>query len=136
MDFFAKSGCDHVMVDMPDSAPSTFKGRYDILGAAIANSSNPNMLFGVWCSPSHPWKWAAEAGGHYWRMAGDIYDSWQAVLRQWDVVYSIPNIDRYTGPGRYSFLDQMIVGDVPLRKGSAYGPGLSHDQTVAHMSMW
>ena len=30
----------------------------------------------------------------------------------------------------------MIIGDVPLRKGSAYGPGLTHDEAMAHMSMW
>jgi hypothetical protein len=136
MNFFAEIGCDHVMVDEPDGEPSAFRSRYKLLGDAIADSSNPNMVFGVWCSPTHPWKWAAEVGGNYWRLAGDIYDSWSAVLRQWDVAYSIPNIDRFTKPGRYSFLDQMVVGDVPNRSGSAYGPGLSHDQTVAHMSMW
>ena len=38
MEFFAASGCDHVMVDMPDSAPSAFQGRYDTIGAAIASS--------------------------------------------------------------------------------------------------
>ena len=30
----------------------------------------------------------------------------------------------------------MIVGDVPRRKGSAWGAGLSHEETIAHMSMW
>jgi hypothetical protein len=61
MEFFAASGCDHVMVDMPDSAPSTFQGRYDTIGAAIASSSNPNMVYGVWCSSSHPERWAPQA---------------------------------------------------------------------------
>ena len=136
MSFFADIGCDHVMVDMPDSAPSTFRQRYALLGAGIANSSNPNMLFGVWCSAAHSWKWVHEVGGHYNRIAGDIYDSWSAVLRQWDVAFSIPAISSLTVPGRYSFLDQMIVGDVPGRKGSAYGAGLTHEETVAHMSMW
>lgn len=136
MEFFAQAGCDHIMVDMPDSAPVTFKGRYDTIGAAIANSSNPNMVYGVWCSPTHPEKWAGNAGGNYWRLAGDIYNSWSAVLRQWDVAYSIPNINRFSRKGSYAFLDQMVVGDVPHRKGSAYGAGLSHNETVAHMSMW
>ena len=86
MNFFAEIGCDHVMVDEPDGEPSAFRSRYKLLGDAIADSSNPNMVFGVWCSPTHPWKWAAEVGGNYWRLAGDIYDSWSAVLRQWDVI--------------------------------------------------
>ena len=104
MEFFAKSGCDHVMVDMPDSPPDTFRERYDTIGAAIASSSNPNMMFGVWCSSSHPERWAAHAGGHYWRLAGDSYDGWSSVLRQWDVAYSIPNIDRFSHKGEHDNL--------------------------------
>lgn len=97
------------------------------------------MVYGVWGGGSaKTWKWAAspEVNGTYWRMAGDIYDGWGSVLRQWDTAYSIPSIDRFTKPGRYSFLDQMVLGDIPGRSGSAYGPGLSLDEAVAHMSMW
>ena len=101
MEFFAASGCDHVMVDMPDTAPDTFKARYEKIGSAIASSSNPNMLYGVWCSSSHPERWAAAAGGHYWRTAGDSFDSWSSVLRQWDVAFSIPNIDRFSHKGSF-----------------------------------
>ena len=132
MDFFARVGCDHVMVDGLTNRETAAK-----LGAAIANSSNPNMLFGVWSGGGgHSWKWAGAAGGHYWRMGTDSYDSWQSVLRQWDTAYSVPSIESFTRPGRYSFLDQMIIGDVPRRKGAAYGPGLTHDEAVAHMSMF
>jgi len=127
MEFFAASGCDHVMVDMPDTAPDTFKARYEKIGGAIRESSNPNMLYGVltihtthaysscvwcvvlivyftpgvWCSSSHPERWAAQAGGHYWRIAGDSYDGWSSVLRQWDVAFSIPNIDRFSHKGSF-----------------------------------
>ena len=81
MDFFAGVGCDHVMVDAPDSPD--FKARYAAIGAAIANSSNPNMLYGVWNGGfGHAWKWAAEVGGHYWRMGTDTYDGWTSVMRQ------------------------------------------------------
>ena len=45
------------------------------------------MLLGVWNSGNqHVWKWAASAGGHYWRMASDIYNGWSSVLRQFDTV--------------------------------------------------
>lgn len=139
MAFFARIGCDHVMVDMPAGGATAvnYREHYGAIGAAIANSTNPNMLFGVWSGGlAKSWKWASSIGGNYWRTGTDIYDNWVSVLRMWDTTYSIPGIDRYTKPGRYSFLDQMLVGDVPGRKGSAYGPGLSHNETVAHMTMW
>ena len=59
---------------------------------------------GVWCSSSHPERWAAQAGGHYWRIAGDSYDGWSSVLRQWDVAFSIPNIDRFSHKGEHNRL--------------------------------
>ena len=46
MEFFAQIGCDHIMVDMPDTAPTTFRQRYATIGRAIASSSNPNMVSG------------------------------------------------------------------------------------------
>ena len=74
------------------------KAEYDLIGKAIANSSNPNMVFGVWNSGNqHVWKWAANAGGHYWRMAGDIYNGWSSVMRQFDTVGVLP-APRYRSP--------------------------------------
>ena len=49
-EFFAEIGCDHIMSDycQPYTDPGTSKAAYAKLGAAIANSSNPNMVYGVW----------------------------------------------------------------------------------------
>ena len=113
------------------------RNEYATIGAAIANSSNPNMLFGVWSGGlGKPWKWAAEVGGNYWRTTTDIYNDWDSVLHNFDVTYSIPGIDRYTAPGHYTFLDQMVVGVVPNRSASIHGPGLTDVEMVSHLSMW
>jgi alpha-galactosidase len=139
MAFFAASGCDHVMVDMPDgpATAAAFRARYRAIGDGIRESSNPNMLFGVWSGPlAYSWKWAAATGGHYWRIGDDIYDGWQSLMRMWDTLQSIPNIAHRTKPGAYTFLDQMLIGDVPGRVGTVTGPGLTYDEAVAHMSLW
>ena len=57
--------------------------------------------------------------------ADDIYDGWQSVMRMWDTLQSIPNIAQRTKPGAYTFLDQMLVGDVPGRTGTRVVPGRS-----------
>eukprot|EP01050_Picozoa_sp_SAG11_P013929 SAG11_NODE_1666_length_4494_cov_53.554949_1_plen_578_part_00 len=145
MEFFAQVGCDHVMVDWcrAYSDPLETKAEYAVIGEAIANSSNPNMLYGIWPGGlGKSWKWSAEVGGHYWRTAADIKNGWASVTHNFDTAYSVPNIDSYTKPGRYTFLDQMVVG-VPGgghgddgHKGGVPGPGLSATEMVAHMSMW
>ena len=57
-------------------------------------------------------------------------------MRMWDTLQSIPNIAQRTKPGAYTFLDQMLIGDVPGRTGTVTGPGLTHDEAVAHMTLW
>ena len=61
---------------------------------------------------------ASGVGGHYWRIGDDIYDGWQSLMRMWDTLQSIPNIAQRTKPGAYTFLDQMLIGDVPGRTGA------------------
>ena len=95
MEYFAQVGCDHgpnqlslrvqgvaltallavVMVDWcrPYIDPKQARDAYAVFGSAIANSSNPNMLFGIWSAGiGKSWKWGAEVGGHYWRTATDM----------------------------------------------------------------
>ena len=57
------------------------------------------------------------------------------MLHNFDEAYSIPGISKKTKPGRYTFLDQMVVGVVPGGKAIG-GPGLSFVEAQAHMSMW
>lgn len=65
-----------------------------------------------------------------------------SVLHNFDVAYSIPDIASRTGPGHFTFLDQMVVGVAANghgdnhHKGGVPGPGLNHDETQAHMTMW
>jgi alpha-galactosidase len=123
MNFFAKSGCDHVMVDWCRSyvSPAETKAEYAKIGKAIANSSNPSMMFGIWAGGmGKSWKWAKEVGGEYWRVSRDIkmYSTPQntfddGVLFNFDTAYSIPNIETHTSPGHFTFLDQMLVGVEP-----------------------
>jgi len=143
MEFFAQAGCDHVMVDWcrAYTDPASTRAEYAVIGQAIAKSSNPNMLYGVWPGGmGKSWKWSAEVGGHYWRTAADILNVWDAgsgrsVLHNFDVAYSIPDIASRTVPGRYTFLDQMVVGVYP-HKGGIGGPGLNLIETQSHMAMW
>eukprot|EP00039_Didymoeca_costata_P013186 m.196401 g.196401 ORF g.196401 m.196401 type:complete len:223 (+) comp15700_c0_seq2:278-946(+) len=116
METFAQWGCDHVMVDWcrAYSDPKQTRDEYALIGQAIANSSNPNMIYGIWPGGmGKSWKWGAASGGHYWRTARDIKNDWEDVLFNFDTPYSVPDIASYTKPGGYTFLDQMVVGVVP-----------------------
>eukprot|EP00040_Diaphanoeca_grandis_P033700 m.206833 g.206833 ORF g.206833 m.206833 type:complete len:581 (+) comp32971_c0_seq1:135-1877(+) len=123
METFAQMGCDHVMVDWCHAYvnPLQTRNEYAIIGAAIANSSNPNMMYGIWPGGmGKSWKWGTEVGGAYWRVSDDISNSWSSgtggygsVLHNFDVAYSIPEIASKSIPGHFTFLDQMVVGVHP-----------------------
>jgi hypothetical protein len=51
------------MVDTPGNAitETQFRQRFAVFGDAIANSSNPNMMFGVWSAGlARSWTWAGK----------------------------------------------------------------------------
>lgn len=146
-EFFAEIGCDHIMSDycQPYIDPATSKAAYAKLGAAIANSSNPNMIYGVWHTGfGKSWKWYQDVGGHYTRVVTDMSNWWDrgaptnqpgSVLKNFDVAMSVPGIQDYTVPGHYTFLDNMVVGVKPGGHACA-GPGLNMEEARSHMTMW
>jgi hypothetical protein len=65
--------------------------------------------YGIWpMGVGKSWKWSAAVGGNYWRTAMDIRNEWDSVLYNFDTPYSVPNIDQFTSPGHFTFLDQMV----------------------------
>ena len=64
MEFFAQNGCDHVMVDGGyTGSVAGFRETYKKFADGIANSSNPNMILGVWNAGfGQAWKWAGDIG--------------------------------------------------------------------------
>jgi len=43
--------------------PKQARDAYAVVGEAIANSSNPNMLYGIWSAGiGKSWKWSADVG--------------------------------------------------------------------------
>jgi len=147
MEFFAEIGCDHIMVDWCQKYVNPLESfnAYAKIGAAIANSSNPNMLYSIWeTGYGKSWKWFKKAGGHFNRIVTDMSNFWEkgcgpdqpgSVLKNFDTAMSIPNIQSHTEPGHYSFLDNMIVGVTPGGH-AACGPGLSTEEARSHFTMW
>ncbi len=77
------------------------------------------------------WTWGAEAGGHSWRMTGDIQDSWQDLLA---TGFAIAPYAAQVGPGRFNDPDVLMLGTLgaveprPTR--------LTVDEQYSHISLW
>ncbi len=117
--------------------------RYTTMGNALKNSGR-EFLFSLceWGGRS-PHLWGREAGGHMWRVSGDIFDTWVNVwMPTWngyglgvDVSLDIAaDLHSYGGPDRWNDLDMLVVG---LKgKGHIPGGGLTFLEYQTHMSLW
>jgi alpha-galactosidase len=117
--------------------------RYSRMGAALRGTGR-EILFSLceWGGRS-PQLWGKAAGGHAWRVSGDVFDSWISIwIPSWKT-YSVgvdvsldlaADLAEYGGPGGWNDLDMLVVG---LKgKGQIGGTGMSHLEYQTHMSIW
>jgi alpha-galactosidase len=115
--------------------------RYTRMGEALRNSGR-EFLFSLceWGNQA-PHLWGRQAGGHMWRVSGDVYDTWVNLqLPSWQPLGIDTSIDiahevhAYGGPGGWNDLDMLVVG---LKgKGQIAGTGMSFVEYQTHMSLW
>jgi alpha-galactosidase len=117
--------------------------RYTRMGEALRKTGR-EFLFSLceWGGRS-PQLWGRKAGGHMWRVSGDVYDSWVNIwIADWktyavgvDVSIDLAaDLAPYGGPGGWNDLDMLVVG---LKgKGQILGTGMSQIEYQTHMSMW
>lgn len=117
--------------------------RYTAMGTALRNSGR-EFLFSLceWGGRS-PHLWGKQAGGHMWRVSGDVFDSWINIwMKDWntygigvDVSLDIAaDLASYGGPAAWNDLDMLVVG---LKgKGQVHGGGMSFIEYQTHMSLW
>ena len=117
--------------------------RYTKMGTALKHSGR-SIVFSVceW-GIRHPWKWAAKAGGSYWRTTPDIFDTWNHGSPWQMSVMSIlrrqKGLEKYAGPGHWNDPDMLLVGNHGTGKAtSAKGmfKGMTQEEYKSHFAMW
>ena len=142
---WASWGIDFLKYDYcsaPEDQATAIK-RYSRMGEAL-RSTGREFLFSLceWGGRS-PHLWGRSAGGHMWRVSGDVFDSWVNIWVAPHKYYGTgidvsidlaDDVAEYGGPGGWNDLDMLIVG---LKgKGLISGGGLSFVEYQTHMSMW
>ncbi len=117
--------------------------RYSRMGEALRRTGREFLFSLCEWGGRNPHLWGRNAGGHMWRVSGDVFDSWVNIwMADWntygigvDVSIDLAHdLSDYGGPGGWNDLDMLVVG---LKgKGSVHGGGLSFTEYQTHMSMW
>ncbi len=77
-------------------------------------------------------EWGEEAGGHMYRSAGDLKDSWTCLV---DVAVRAADSYKYTRPGFWCDLDMMVVGEM-LTAETHHPTYLTQNEQYTHVSLW
>ncbi|MFN8309358.1 MAG: putative Ig domain-containing protein [Chitinophagales bacterium] len=122
---------------------SAAKKRYAAMGNALKHCGR-SIVFSVceW-GIRHPWKWAAQTGGSYWRTTPDIFDTWSGgtpwQMSVTKIVKRNSKLLHYGGPGHWNDPDMLLVGNHGTGKAtSANGlfKGLTETQYRSHFMLW
>lgn len=78
------------------------------------------------------WEWGKLVGGHYWRVSGDLTDTWSNMS---PIGFRQAGRESFTRPGGYTDPDMLVVGKV------GWGPNihdtrLTPNEQLTHISLW
>jgi alpha-galactosidase len=142
---WASWGVDFLKYDYcnaPEDQGSALE-RYTRMGQALRGAGREFLFSLCEWGGRNPHLWGRKAGGHMWRVSGDVYDSWVNIwIAAWktyaigiDVSIDLAaDLAEYGGPGGWNDLDMLVVG---LKgRGQILGTGMSQTEYRTHMSMW
>ena len=120
---FAEWGVDLLKYDNCDNPGRPAVERFTAMGNAL-EASGRDIVYSIsdW-RDEQSWRWASNAGGHYWRTFDDITDSWDAVII---IVEQQAGLARYSRPHGWNDPDMLEVGN----------GGMTTDEYRAHVSLW
>lgn len=118
--------------------------RYEKMGKAL-RSTGRSIVYSIceW-GQREPWKWAKKAGGHMWRISGDIGDVWNREAYGPGELRGISNIleinaplSEYAGPAGWNDPDMLVVGIGGKSMSiGAESKGCTKEQYKSHFSLW
>ena len=119
---YARYGVDYLKYDWCNSSTQDAKSSYTNMRDALYAAGRP-IVFSIceWGS-NKPWEWAGTVG-HLWRTTGDIGDSWNSMIKIFDLQ---KDLARYAGTGRWNDPDMLEVGN----------GGMTTEEYKTHFTLW
>jgi alpha-galactosidase len=86
------------------------------------------------------WKWGREVGGHSWRTAGDLGETFEGIpatlFRDAFGLYGRNELQKYSRPGAWNDPDYLLLGYLSNWKGQTAPTPLLPNEQYAHVSLW
>jgi alpha-galactosidase len=144
---FAKWGYDLLKYDMCSYRKiwELMKGDEQInrsypfkLMGGILEHMDRDIVFNICEYGYHVWEWGKEAGGHFWRVGGDLGHT-VTEGGFYEIAKKTIELRDYNGPGRWNDPDYLILGKWthPLIKDGQLKPvDLTANEQYSYFSLW
>jgi alpha-galactosidase len=115
-----------------DQSLAELKKPYIVMRDALAKTARDIVYSLCQYGMGNVWEWGKEVGGHYWRVSGDLTDTWSNMA---PIGFRQAGREKWTGPGGYTDPDMLVVGKV------GWGPNihdtrLTPNEQITHISLW
>ena len=129
---YARWGVDYLKEDWCNTTNINAKGAYQLMSDALRAAGRPIFLSMCEWGAAKPWRWARDIG-HSWRIAGDIWCSFDAtkfmsnygLKSVLDCIQLNDTLRQYAGKGHWNDPDMLEVGN-----------GMTENEDRAHFTMW
>jgi alpha-galactosidase len=106
-----------------DKQDKMMKDAWEKMHQAIVQSGRPMVYSLCQYGVDSVWEWGPQVGANMWRTTGDITSSYDRIVL---LALMQTGLAKFAGPGHWNDPDMLEVGNGKL----------SHDENVAHMTMW
>jgi alpha-galactosidase len=144
---FAEWGFDFLKYDWcsyghiakkPDRA--ALQKPYRLISDALKKQPRDLVLNLCQYGMGNVWEWGKEVGGHSWRTAGDLGQTFQGIpaglFRDGFDVYAKNGLDKFGGPGAWNDPDYLLLGYLSNWKGGTAPTPLTPNEQYTHVSLW
>lgn len=78
------------------------------------------------------WEWGKSVGGQYWRVSGDLTDTWSNMA---PIGFRQAGREQWTRPGGYTDPDMLVIGKLGWGP-SVHDTRLKPNEQITHITLW
>jgi alpha-galactosidase len=115
-----------------DESLEELKKPYLLMRAALDGCGRDIVFSLCQYGKGNVWEWGDTVGGNYWRITGDITDTWSSIA---GIGFKQDGHEKYAGPGHWNDPDMLVVGKL------GWGPTLhdtklTRNEQITHITLW
>jgi alpha-galactosidase len=138
-DFLKYDWCSYGDIAKNPDRPGLEK-PYQLMGELLRRQSRDIVLNLCQYGMGDVWEWGKEVGGHSWRTAGDLGQTFEGIAASlfhdgFDL-YARKQLQRFGGPGGWNDPDYLLLGYLSNWKGQTALTPLTPNEQYTHLSLW